>query len=160
MRYLRQRVCSLPIKMKWNEWDFRRPLCTYRLTWARRTSWRWWDEWDDTALQTHDSKLEPWRFEGEHVTSRPRRLPTILHPYEWAGKKHFVSLKLEGQSGIQTSYRARSAVRQWFNVDQRHWQSAGFGIVLGRRFEFYWENHTVLAKLYSCVFAIHRYCIM
>ena len=31
---------------KWNEWGFRPPLCTYRLNWARRTSWRWWDEWD------------------------------------------------------------------------------------------------------------------
>ena len=27
-------------------------LCTYRLNWTRRTSWGWWDEWDDTALQT------------------------------------------------------------------------------------------------------------
>ena len=27
--------------------------------------------------------------------------PTILNFYEWAGKKHFVSLKLEGQSGVR-----------------------------------------------------------
>ena len=26
-------------KMKWNESDFRPPLCTYRLNWARRASW-------------------------------------------------------------------------------------------------------------------------
>ena len=49
--------------LKWNEWGFKPPLCTYRLNWARRTSWGWWDEWDDTALQTRDSKFEPWRFE-------------------------------------------------------------------------------------------------
>ena len=34
---------------KWNESGFRPPLCTYRLNWARRTSWGWWDDWDDTG---------------------------------------------------------------------------------------------------------------
>ena len=29
---------------KWNESGFRPPLCTYRLNWARRTSWGWWDD--------------------------------------------------------------------------------------------------------------------
>ena len=71
-----------PIKLswvyKWNESGFRPPLCTYRLNWARRTSWGWWDDWDDTVLQTQDSKFEPWRSEAEHATSRSRRLPTIL----------------------------------------------------------------------------------
>ena len=62
---------------KWNESGFRPPLCTYRLNWARRTSWGWWDDWDDTVLQTQDSKFEPWRSEAEHATSRSRRLPTI-----------------------------------------------------------------------------------
>ena len=65
-------------KKKWNESGFRPPLCTYRLNWARRTSWGWWDDWDDTVLQTQDSKFEPWRSEAEHATSRSRRLPTIL----------------------------------------------------------------------------------
>ena len=32
---------------KWNESGFRPPLCTYRLNWARRTPWGWWDDWDD-----------------------------------------------------------------------------------------------------------------
>ena len=63
---------------KWNESGFRPPLCTYRLNWARITSWGWWDDWDDTVLQTQDSKFEPWRSEAEHATSRSRRLPTIL----------------------------------------------------------------------------------
>ena len=53
-------------------------LCAHRLNWARRTSWGWWDDWDDTVLQTQDSKFEPWRSEAEHGTSRSRRLPTIL----------------------------------------------------------------------------------
>ena len=77
-------------------------LCTYRLNLARITCWRWWDEWEDTALQTRDSKFVTWRSEAEHATSRSRRLPTILSHYEWAEKKHFVSLKIEGQSGIRT----------------------------------------------------------
>ena len=64
--------------IKWNESGFRPPLCTYRLNWARRTSWGWWDDWDDTVLQTQNSKFEPWRSEAEHATSRSRRFPTIL----------------------------------------------------------------------------------
>ena len=66
---------------KWNEMKwirFRPPLCLYRLNWARRTSWGWWDDWDETVLQTQDSKFQPWRSEAEHATSRSRRLPTIL----------------------------------------------------------------------------------
>ena len=65
-------------KIKWNESGFRPPLCTYRLNWARITYWEWWDDWYHTVLQTQDSKLEPWRSEAEHATSRSRRLPTIL----------------------------------------------------------------------------------
>ena len=79
---------------KWNESCFRPPLCTYRLNWARRTSWGWWDDWDDTVLQTQDSKFEPWRSEAEHATSRSRRLPTILTFTRGWGRNIFVSFKL------------------------------------------------------------------
>ena len=65
-------------KLKWNESGFMPPLCTYRLNWARRTSWGWWDDWNVTVLQTQDSKFEPWRSEAENATYRSRRLPTIL----------------------------------------------------------------------------------
>ena len=41
-----------------NEWGVSLHFVTYRLTWVRRT-WRWWDEWDDTALRTQDQKFEP-----------------------------------------------------------------------------------------------------
>ena len=78
---------------KWNESGFRPPLCTYRLNWARRTSWGWWDEWDDTVLQTQDSKFEPWRSEAEHATSWSQRLPTILTFTRGWGRNIFVSLK-------------------------------------------------------------------
>ena len=80
-------------QMKWNESGFRPPLWTYRLNWARRTSWGWWDEWDDTVLQTQDSKFEPWRSEAEHATSRSRRLPTILIFTRGWGRNIFVSFK-------------------------------------------------------------------
>ena len=79
-------------KKKWNESGFRPPLCTYRLNWARRT-WGWWDDWDDTVLQTQNSKFEPWRSEAEHATSRSRRLPTILTFTRRWGRNIFVSLK-------------------------------------------------------------------
>ena len=79
--------------MKWNESGFRPPLCTYRLNWARRTSWGWWDDWDDTVLQTQDSKFEPWRSEVEHATSRSQRLPTILTFTRGWGRNIFVSFK-------------------------------------------------------------------
>ena len=75
---------------KWKESGFRPPLCAYRLNWAKRTSWGWWN---DTVLQTHDSKFEPWRSEAEHATSRPRRLPTILSFTRGWVKNIFVSLK-------------------------------------------------------------------
>ena len=78
---------------KWNESGFRPPLWTYRLNWARRTSWGWWDNWDDTVLHTQDSKFEPWRSEAEHATSRSRRLPTILTFTRGWGRNIFVSFK-------------------------------------------------------------------
>ena len=81
------------MKWKWNESGFRPPLCTYRLNWARRTSWGWWDDWDDTVLQTQDSKFEPWRSEAEYATSRSRRLPTILTFTRGWGRNNFVSFK-------------------------------------------------------------------
>ena len=81
------------ILSKWNDSGFRPPLCTYRLNWAKRTFWGWWDDWDDTVLQTQDAKFEPWRSEGEHATSRSRRLPTILTFTRGWGRNIFVSFK-------------------------------------------------------------------
>ena len=80
-------------KMKWNESGFRPPLCTYRLNWAKRAYWGWWDDWDDTVLQTQDSQFQPWRSEVEHATSRSRMLPTILTFTRGWGRNIFVSFK-------------------------------------------------------------------
>ena len=90
---VRPMMAILTHQKKWNESGFRPPLCTYRLNWARRTSWGWWDDWDDTVLQTQDSKFEPWRSEAEHATSRSRRLPTILTFTRGWGRNIFVSFK-------------------------------------------------------------------
>ena len=91
-----------------NESGFRPPLCTYRLNWARRTSWGWWDDWDDTVLQTQDSKFEPWRSEAEHATSRSRRLPTILTFTRGWGRNNFVSFK-SPRPGTEPRTLARKA---------------------------------------------------
>ena len=104
------RFCSnnVMLKLKWNESGFRPPLCTYRLNWARRTSWGWWDDWGDTVLQTHDSKFEPWRSEAEHATSQSRRLSTILTFTRRWGRNIFVSFKpprpgTEPRTGVKGS---------------------------------------------------------
>ena len=55
-----------------NQLGFRPLLCTYRLNWAKRISWGWWD---DTDVQTQDSKFKPWRSEAEHATSRSHLSP-------------------------------------------------------------------------------------
>ena len=68
-------------------------LNTLPANWVRRNSWGWWDEWDDTVLQTQDSKFEPWRSEAEHATSRSRRLPTILSFTRGWGRNIFVFFK-------------------------------------------------------------------
>ena len=81
------------MSQKWNGSGFRPPLCAYRLNWARRTSWGWWDEWDDTVLQTQDSKFEPWRPDAEHATSQSRRFHTILSFTRGWGRNIFVSFK-------------------------------------------------------------------
>ena len=46
---------------------FRLPLCRYKLNWAMRTSWGWCDERYDIALQTQDSKFDPWRLRSSSL---------------------------------------------------------------------------------------------
>ena len=97
---------------KWNESGFRPPLCTYRLNWARRTSWGWWDDWDDTVLQTQDSKFEPWRSEAEHATSRSRRLPTILTFTRGWGRNIFCFFQT-AETGNRTPVGAKEMCIYW-----------------------------------------------
>ena len=118
--------------MKWNESGFRPPLCTYRLNWARKTSWGWWDDWDDTVLQTQDSKFEPRRSEAEHATSRSRRLPTILTFTRGWGRNIFVFFKPPRPGTEPRTLAWKAAVltttlgpppcsQQTRNIGQRRW---------------------------------------
>ena len=77
-----------------NEWSFTPLLFTYRLNWAMRTSRGWWYESDDTALQTQDSKFQPWLSDAEQATSRSRRLSTILIIFtsEWGRNISFFEI--------------------------------------------------------------------
>ena len=137
--------------MKWNESDFRPPLCTYRLNWARRTSWGRWDDWDDTVLQTQDSKFEPWRSEAEHATSRSRRLPTILTFTRGWGRNIFVSFKpprpgteprtLAWKAAVLTTTLGPPLISRWG-------QHAGHTTVLRRWINV---NHTTLLRRWSNV---------
>ena len=116
---------------KWNESGFRPPLCTYRLNWARRTSWGWWDDWDDTVLQTQDSKFEPWRSEAEHATSRSRRLPTILTFTRGWGRNNFASFKpprpgteprtLAWKAAVLTTTLGPPPMNEWKNDWMQKW---------------------------------------
>ena len=113
--------------MKWNESGFRPLLCTYRLNWAKRTSWGWWDDWDDTVLQTQDSKFEPWRSEAEHATSRSRRLPTILtFTRGWGIIFLFLSNRRDREpnpelwrKGSGANHYPRAHARSWMCKDSR-----------------------------------------
>ena len=78
-----------------------RAIGTYRLNWARRTSWGWWDDWDETVIQTQDSKFEPWRSEAEHATSQSRGLPTILTFTRGWGRKFFCFFQT-AETGTET----------------------------------------------------------
>ena len=74
---------------KWNESGFMPLLCTYRLNWARRTSWGWWDEPDDTALQTQDIEIRTMEVWGRARHLSVAEAPHNTEFYEWMGKKHF-----------------------------------------------------------------------
>ena len=156
--------------MKWNESGFRPPLCTYRLNWARRTSWGWWDDWDDTALQTQDSKFEPWRSEAEHATSRSRRLPTILTFTRGWGRNIFVSFKLPRailRRHTTEKHRAAHNSRRTFGETHR-WNSGYVPTMLvykHRRCLFdviispmFWVIHYRCSSIFSTCSAKHRRC--
>ena len=127
------RSMGFMVTTKWNESGFRPPLCTYRLNWARRTSWGWWDDWDDTVLQTQDSKFVPWRSEAEHATSRSRRLPTILTFTRGWGRNIFVFFQTaetgnrtpdSGVKGSGANHYPRApalvTTKSWMNAWIRH----------------------------------------
>ena len=76
---------------KLNDWkndSFMPPLCAYRLSWARRASWGWWDELDDTVLKKtgfeitlrHGGSPRYWIFtseRGRNLNARAGDEPAI-----------------------------------------------------------------------------------
>ena len=78
---------------KWNERGFRPPLCTHRLNSARTTRCSRMVRW-----HVLPSRHKIWNSSPSSL--RPNTLP--LGHGAWAGKRHFVSLKLEGQSRVRT----------------------------------------------------------
>ena len=143
-------------RAKWNESGFRPPLCTYRLNWARRTSWGWWDDWDDTVLQTQNSKFEPWRSEAEHATSRSRRLPTILTFTRGWGRNIFVSFKppRPGTEPRTLTWKAAVLVISGKRISSKHIQptSQSMGQYwgdIGWLSRVFWELFHHMTRFYS-----------
>ena len=71
----------------------------------------------EMTLQTQDSKLEPWRSEAEHATSRSRRLPTILTFTRGWGRNNFAQTAETGNrapdSGVKGSGASPRPARVW-----------------------------------------------
>ena len=69
---------------KWNKWSFRPHLCTYIHTLGQENSWGWWDEWDDSFLQTVESRaLAVWgRARYLSVMEAPRNIESLLCFFE------------------------------------------------------------------------------
>ena len=139
-------------EMKWNESGFRPPLCAYRLNWARRTSWGWWDDWDDTVLQTQDSKFEPWRSEAEHATSRSRRLPTILaFPRGW-GRSIFLFLSnRRNREPNPELWRERQRCQE--TEDTSHWLNHDLMLAHHLR---RWANTSLIFGQLSCTYWLYH----
>ena len=73
-------VCSWPEKHGWMGLLAIFVHIIYMLNFAKRTFWGWWDKWDDTALQTQDSKVELRWSEAEHglsVTEVPHNIKYV-----------------------------------------------------------------------------------
>ena len=147
--------------MKWNESGFRPPLCTYRLNLARRTSWGWWDDWDDTVLQTQDSKFEPWRSEAEHATSRSRRLPTILTFTRGWGRNNFVSFKPPRPGTEPRTLAWRAAVlTTTLGPPPSGWKSKDNFHVLVNQFHGNFRSKTVSFRKIKSVSRDLRWCFI
>ena len=138
-------------------------LCRYRLNWARRTSWGWWDNWADTVLQTQDSKFKPWRSEVEHATSLSRMLPTILTLLlSWSQGRSVSSFKSLIESSQQ--YWSAKSIRCWMRASLPATGTWGAVIIrkprpsacqrgrqLSRPDERHWAN---LCQYIACVWCV------
>ena len=153
-------------RLKWNESGFRPPLCTYRLNWDRRTSWGWWDDWDDTVLQTQDSKFKPWRSEAEHTTSRSRRLPTILTFTRGWGRNIFCFFNRRDRepnpnSGVKGSGANHRRLKGWASTDVTScvwWEDIYHHLYFTNNISARWNQRVLsastLVQQWSCIYSI------
>ena len=112
---------------------------TYRLNWARKTSWGWWDDWDDTVLQTQHSKFESWRCEAEHASSRSRRLLAILTFTRGWGGNIFVSFK-PPRPGAEPRTLPWKAVVLTTTLGPAFWQLLRWGRRIARDAKGKWSS--------------------
>ena len=109
------------------------PLCTYRLNWAKRTFSGWWDEWDDTALQTQDSK-----FEGQSgLLTREFRLSNQEALTSEPGPRPSSRKELE---------KCCVSVVQFIPANTRHWTNVG--LMLAHRL---WRRPNIDPTLVQCL---------
>ena len=109
-----------------NECGFRPPLGTYRLNWARRTTWGWWDECPtDRGFEIRAMK----------VWGRARCLSVTeaLHNtefYEWMEKKHvcFFQTAETGKRTPSSSVKGSGANHYVHRVavNKGRWTNAGW----------------------------------
>ena len=87
------------VKMKW--WSFTPPLCIYRITGQEKPPENC--EMNEMTMPFRH-RIRNSNPDGLRLSPLPIGYggSPILSFYEWAGKKHFVSLKLEYQSGVRT----------------------------------------------------------
>ena len=76
------------------------------LNWAKRTSWGWWDEWNDTALQTLEIRaFAVWgRARYTSVTEALHNIESLRVREE----ETFFSLNFAGQNGPHSGLRVRA----------------------------------------------------
>ena len=90
-----------------NEWGIRPPLCIYRLNWATRTSWGWWDAYAMTLPATHDSRFEPGGLRPDTLHSVTR----AISPWRSRGLALVTAwiLYREGHSAMVRAWRSAVA---------------------------------------------------
>ena len=110
-------------------------------------SWGWWDEWDNTALQTQDANFKPWRSEAEHATSLSRRLPTVLSFTSGSRRNMYVSFKLPrpGNEPRTLAWKAPAQVNNR-DVDQLKPVTSFFRYIITRMHLTILHSYIVIAK--------------
>ena len=98
---------------------------------ARRTSWGWWVEWDDTALRTNDSIFNTWRSEASTLTLghagypqyrilTSERVMNILFLWNLEAKVGFKPAISDYQAGSFNHYTRAPATRLRLVDDHLH----------------------------------------